>query len=153
MERCSIVKDSLVKHFGARLNITDDNDQCILTFPTKTLDNRFVSVIVEEKLGGYYAVHDGGKTESALFCEGLSITDSVRENQRRIARVFGVSVSERIIQKTCTREELNETILSVAQCAAMFTTQLLLHEDAPEESISKKVFRALTLWKPGFGIK
>ncbi|MDQ6666225.1 MAG: hypothetical protein M3Z23_17745 [Acidobacteriota bacterium] len=149
MDRCSMLKDSLAKYFGEQVRITDLNNQCIFTFPLKTLDNRLVAVIVEEKLGGYYAVHDGGKTDSALFCDGLSMTDSIRDNQKRIARAFGVSVADKLIQKTCTSEELNETIMSIAQCAAMFTTQLLSREGT-EERISQKVFRALKLWTPDF---
>src|ERR1700691_4439101 len=122
MERCSTLRDSLVKHFADQLTITGDlSDQCILTFPIKTLDSRLVSVIVEEKMGNYYTVHDGGKTESALFCEDLNITDSVRENQKRIARVFGVNVADRLIQKTCRREDLSEAIESGPHCQDQFS--------------------------------
>ena len=59
---CSSIRDALLSFLGAELEVSTFEDQCIITLPLKTLDDRFLDVYVEPRIGDYVVVHDGGRT-------------------------------------------------------------------------------------------
>jgi hypothetical protein len=147
---CSEIKSSTARYLEGQLLISGrPDDACVITLPIKTLDGRWVSVIVEQKLEDSFRVHDGGKTDSELFSQGVKMTDADEETHAAIAAEYGVSIGDRIIQKVCRRADLSEAIMAVGQCAAMMTSQLLwARVELEEDRVCRDVAAALTLWKP-----
>jgi hypothetical protein len=147
---CSEITTSMTKYLEDQLLIsTRPNNACVLTLPIKTLDGRSVSVIVEQTFEDAFIVHDGGKTDSELFSQGVKMNDSDDQTHAAIAAKYEVSIRDRMIQKVCRRVELNEAILTVGQCAAMMTSQLLWSSvEIEDDRVYRDVSAALTLWKP-----
>ena len=66
--RCDSVRDSLLAAFAGDLEVTTSGDKCIVTLPLKTVDDRFIDVIVEPMPDSLFVyVHDGGKSTAELF--------------------------------------------------------------------------------------
>ena len=148
---CSLLKTSLADHFGATVDVTTRNQRCVVRLPLKTADNRIVSIIVEEPYQGFFWVHDGGKTASQLFCQGVNTTKYRTSLREDTARKYGVEFSNRIIQKTCSEKDLSAAIVSVAQCAALLSAEVLREQpEEAKESISGYVARTLAQWKPDY---
>ena len=141
---CSDIKTSMAKYLEDQLLLSKRaNHTCVLTLPIKTFDGRWVSVIVEQKFDDSFLVHDGGKTDSELFSQGVKMNAADEETHAAIAAKYEVSIGDRLIQKVCHRAELNEG------CAAMMTSQLLWSPIEIEiDRIYRDVSAALTLWKP-----
>jgi hypothetical protein len=105
-------------------------------------------VFVEEALEGSFLVHDGSKTDSELFSQGVKMTDADAEMNAAIAARYGVNIQDRILQRICRRDELSEAIIAVGQCAAMLTTQLVWAPiELDEGRVSRDVAAALTAWR------
>jgi BMFP domain-containing protein YqiC len=121
----------------------------VITLPLKTVDDRWVSVVIEEKQAGYFLVHDGGKTDSELFCQGVAM-DVIESFNARVATKYGVSVAgDRSIQQLCTRAELPHTILAVAEASAVMTAQLVSRLiEVETKDVEAKVAETLDLWRP-----
>ena len=73
---CSSIRDSLLSFLGTELEVSTFENQCIITLPLKTLDDRFLDVYVEPRIGDYIVVHDGGRTASELHAQGIHLTDT-----------------------------------------------------------------------------
>ena len=151
LQVCSSLKDSLSKHFNGEVRVTSGANYCIITLPLRTLDDRTISLIVEERLSDYFVVHDGGKTDSALFSQGIKLTEQKIKYQGEIAEQYGAQVLDGMIQRACRRKDLGSAILSVAQSVMLATHEVLHHKpnflDAP---ITSQVGKALEAWKPSF---
>jgi hypothetical protein len=148
---CSTIKESLGSYFGSEVRVSNGIEQCIVTLPLRTLDERFVSVVIEERLGGYYLVHDAGKTDSALFSQGVKLTDQKVRNQHEIAEHYGVQIVDGLIQQACRLEDINEAVLSVAQSVLLAAHEILHHHpDFSDVPITGQVGKALESWKPPF---
>jgi len=151
IQGCSEIKDLVAEYLtqNLRASLSTREQGCTITLPLKSLDDRWVFVIVESKYD-YYIVHDGGKTESALFSQGIKMSDSDEQFNAAIASKYGVKIEHGMIQKACRREGLCETILAVAESAIVMTAQLvssqLIEKDA--EEVHSRVFDTLLLWKP-----
>jgi hypothetical protein len=150
---CSKLRDLITAQFGEHVRVHVNRDQCIVTLPIRTVDDDRVSVVVEEKLG-YYLVHDGGKTDSALFSQGVTLGPRKLEQQKEIARRFGVEVVDNLIRRTGPLrdiKEIYEAVLAVAQCAALASLELMGHQiEVEDEPIVGKVGRAVEAWRPKF---
>jgi len=144
---CSDVKHSVAEYLEDQLQVSVFKNDCILTLPIKTLDGRWVSVFVES-LDNHFLVHDGSKTDSELFSQGVKMTDIDKEMNTAIAEKYGLIIKDRTLQRLCRLDELTEAILSVGQCAAMLTTQLIWTPiELDEDRIYKDVDAALALWQ------
>lgn len=123
--------------------------ECTITLPIKTVDNRWVSVIVEEKYD-YFLVHDGGQTDSVLFSQGLKMSDADEHFNAAIASKYQVTVQNRMIQKTCRKGDLSRTIMAVAEASAVMTAQLVSSRlvDVEVQEVQSRVSEALRLWRP-----
>ena len=60
--------------------VSDHDGRCVVSLPIETLDGRFVDVYVEFKAGGHVVVHDGGKTVSELYAQGIHLTEPKRRH-------------------------------------------------------------------------
>ena len=146
---CSVIRKSIERYLRDEIRVSRMRDYCVLTMPIKTLDGRWVSVSVEQKLGDTFLVHDSGKTDSELFSQGMTLTDTDAQTRAIIAASYGVHLGERMIQRTCTAHDLAEAIFAVAQSAAMLTVQLIWPTVEVEvEHMRNEVSEALALWKP-----
>jgi hypothetical protein len=103
-----------------------------------------------------FLVHDGGKTSSELFCQGVNLTSKKLALQQAIASSYGVTILSTggVFQKTCSAEELNEAVYSVAQCVSLARLELLeLRPDFEDLTVPGKVAKALRAWKPNYTVK
>ena len=148
---CSRIKRSLSEYLADQVTASASRDYCVVTVPIKTVDDRWVSVIVEERLQDQFRVHDAGKTDSELFGQGIKMTEPDLATQAAIAAKYGVTVGDRMIQTLCQASGLNEAIMAVAQSAAVMTAQLVWPAiEIEEQQIERRVAKALTLWKPDY---
>jgi hypothetical protein len=70
---CSEIKESVARYFTENLRASPSlRSGCTITLPIKSVDDRWVFVLVEEWYD-MFRVHDGGKTDSEL-CKRLRIT-------------------------------------------------------------------------------
>src|SRR5712691_435635 len=147
---CSEIRQLVAAHLIENLRASDRNGQgCTITLPIKTVDDRWVSIIVEEKYD-YFVVHDGGQTDSALFSQGLKMSDADEHFNAAIAFKYHVSIQDKMIQKTCRKDELPKTIMAVAESAAVMTAQLVSSRliEVEVQEVHSRVSEALRLWRP-----
>lgn len=144
----SDVKDLVARYLIENLRSSASSGQgSIITLPLKTIDDRWVSVIVEEKQRGYFLIHDGGKTDSELFCQGVTMSDVVEASNAGIAKKYGVSVEGSILQKACKTEDLAEGILAVAEASAAISVQLVSRlVELEAQEVEARVSETLSLW-------
>ncbi len=149
-ETCSQIRQLVAGYLADSLRISARRDGFNITLPLKAVDDRWVSVIIEEKYGDYFTVHDGGKTDSVLFSHGLKMSESDEQFRAAVAAKYGVSVQDRLVQKTCRRDNLPETIMAVAESAAVMTAQLVSSRlvEVEVQEVHDIVSEALLLWKP-----
>ena len=150
---CSELRKIIAAQFGEQVRVRVTRDHCVVTLPLRTVDDDRISVVVEEKLG-YFLVHDGGATDSALFSQGVTLRPRKLEQQHEIARRFGVEVVDNLIRRVGplrNLKELYEAVLAVAQCAALASLELMEHAvEIEDEPIVGRVGRAIETWHPGF---
>lgn len=150
VEICSDIKDLVAQYLLDNLRASASfGGGCAITLPIKTLDDRWVSVIVEPRYD-YYFVHDAGKTDSALFSHGIKMSDADEQFNVAVAAKYGVEIREKVIQKMCRRDELCGTILALAESSAVMTAQLISSRliEIEVQEMQGVVLEALRLWKP-----
>lgn len=137
-QSCSSIRDALVTFFGAHTEVTTANGRCIVTLPIKTLDDRFIDVYLEPKLGDYVLVHDGGKSMVELFAQGIHLTDTQVGQMKNVAHRYGVTFQNDMFQVGTYSDtaDLHVAILAVAQCAAMAMTPVVSHQPIVEDEPS-----------------
>lgn len=60
---CSEIKEMVGRYFTDNLRVSQSlRSGCAITLPIKSIDDRWVFVIVEERYN-MFLVHDGGKTD------------------------------------------------------------------------------------------
>jgi hypothetical protein len=81
---------------------------------------------------------------------GLKMGEGDNEFIAAVARKYGVSVENRIIQKVCPQPELAAAIVAVAEAATVMTAQLVLSRiaEAEAQQIHSRLSKALHLWRP-----
>jgi hypothetical protein len=147
---CSDIRQLVATHLTENLRVSGrDNQACTITLPIKTVDERWVSVIVEEKFD-YYLVHDGGQTDSELFSHGVKMSDADEHFNTAIAVKYHVGLQGRMIQQTCRRDDLAKTIMAIAESSAVMTAQLVSSRlfEVEAQAVHGRVSEALRLWKP-----
>lgn len=151
MEICSRLRNDLASYLGSGVKVSANKNRCVVTLPLTTLDKRRVTVVVEERAPNAYIVHDGGKTASELFCQGVDMTKGKEAHQSAIAAKFGVHITGKLYRKFCKSSELQDGILAVAQCALMAMAELIDHKPQVEdETLGSRVSRILSDWKPSY---
>jgi hypothetical protein len=148
---CSHLKASLLRRLNDHIEIGMVADQCVLTLPIKSIDDRPTEVFIEQGLGGFFRVHDAGIATSHLFAQGIHVTEAKASLFGEVARRLGVEYMRGTFEKACTEDEIENAILSVGQCAAMATVEVAAHKPSiEEEPVKTRVDRSLAQWKPEF---
>ena len=136
--------------------VSDHDGRCVVSLPIETLDGRFVDVYVEFKAGGHVEVHDGGKTVSELYAQGIHLTEPKRRHTfYEAANRLGTHIDpEDTIRKIVHASDMCEAILAVAQCASVAMHEVLYHKPAVQKMpVANMVRRTLTRWKtPDFDV-
>jgi hypothetical protein len=138
------------RYFTDNLRVSQSlRSGCAITLPIKSIDDRWVFVIVEERYN-MFLVHDGGKTDSELFSQGLKMGESDTAFVASVALKYGVTVNDRKIQKVCSKSELSATIVAVAEAATVMTAQLVSVRmaEAEGQKVHSQLSRLLHLWNP-----
>ena len=149
---CRYIRDGLLKFIGRRLRVSDYRGLCVVTLPMETLDGRFVDVYVGEYgAGDQVEVHDGGKTASELYAQGIHLTEPRRRHVlEKTAHRLGVSfdADDDTFKATVRASDMYEAILAVAQCASMAMHEVLYHRPAVQRMpVPAMVRRTLTKWE------
>lgn len=149
---CRSIRDTVVGFLGEQIEVTTANDQCVITLPIKTLDDRFIDIYVEQKLGKHVLVHDGGKSMAELFAQGIHLTDTQQDHMKTVARRHGVTFQHGTFQVNAEiGNAMNEAIMAIAQCASIAMMPVATHQPTIEdEPISARVSRTLQRWKPQY---
>jgi hypothetical protein len=151
---CHSLKESLLKHFGSEIHVTESREGCVLVLPTKTLDDRYIAVFVERKTPDYFMVHDAGKTSAELHSQGVHITDLREEAFSQMADKLGAMFVDGVFQVGCKEEELHSAILAVGQCETLGMWHLLGHKpDFAEEPVESRVERGLKGWQAPYPMR
>lgn len=148
---CSLIKTSLIDYLKQEVEVTALKDRCVISLPIKTLDDRFIDVVVESKLADFFLVHDAGKTLNELFSQGISLTDTKMAYFTAMAKKFGAELHGDIFSIGCKAEGIQNSILAISQCASLAMFELLSHRpEFEEESLSSRVAKTLNVWRPTF---
>jgi hypothetical protein len=145
---CSEIKEMVAQYLTENLRTSPSlRSGCTITLPIKSVDDRWVFVIVEERYN-MLRVHDGGKTDSELFSQGLKMGESDAGFIAGVARKYGVTVEDRIIQKVCPKSELSAAIVAVAEAATVMTAQLISSRmaEAEGEQVHSRISKLLHQW-------
>lgn len=147
MQKCSSLKDDFGRFYAAELSVSQERGACIVTLPSKTIDDRCPDVFIEEKLDRYL-VHDGGKTASELFAQAVHLTESREQALQDMAQTLGATFSDGMFRAICSRDELEKTILLVGDCAVMASWLLLQQKPVfTDVPIIARVDRGLQKWR------
>ena len=147
---CSSIRDSLLSFLGTELEVSTFENQCIITLPLKTLDDRFLDVYVEPRIGDYIVVHDGGRTASELHAQGIHLTDTKRALLQLMASRYGASFDGKddTFKIGSKGDAVQSAILAIAQCASLAMHDVLSHSPVIEaEPTRARVRRSLDSWK------
>jgi len=144
---CHSLKDQLLSFIGSEVSMRESRDGCTLVLPTKTVDDRFVTVFVDRKTKDYFLVHDGGKT-------AVHITDLRAEHFSQMAERLGATFADGIFQTGCDERNLSAAVLAVGQCESMGMWHLLGHKpDLAEESVNARIERGIGRWQAPYPFK
>lgn len=146
---CRSFREALLGYLDHELEATAFENQCVLTLPLKTLDDRFLDVYIEEHPPENLVVHDGGRTTAELFVQGIHLNPKKEELFKEIARRYGVNYGDGSFIVLCKYSEAQSAILAIAQCASLAMHEVLTHRpEFAEEIPSLIVRRTLDTWKP-----
>ena len=146
---CRSFREALLGYLDHELEVNAFENQCVLTLPLKTLDDRFLDVYIEAHPPDYLVVHDGGRTTAELFVQGIHLNRNKEELFKEIARRYGANYGDGSFVLGCKPSNAQDAILAIAQCASLAMHEVLTHKpDFAEEQPSLIVKRTLDSWKP-----
>ncbi len=144
---CQSTKESLMAYLASATNVAQVGQSCVATLPIPTVDGRLVDVFVENTIGDYFVVHDGGKAVNELILQDLRITDSIAEHFESLAKRFGISFTDETFKGTVRAAEIQSTILAVGMCSGLAMGQLVGHVPMPlEEPVRDQFGHTLRAW-------
>jgi hypothetical protein len=144
---CSSLKDALVTYLSENTEVASSGNDCIITVPMNTLDNRWVDVVVEPRGSDYFHVHDSGKSADELFLQGVSPSEGRTAILQAIASRYAVHLDNGRFLVGCGRDHLQHSIWTIAQCSSLAMAEILRHHpSAEEESVKSAVGRIVTDW-------
>ncbi len=152
-QTCRSIRAALLEYFGEQTEVLSLGNTCVISLPIKTVDNRWVDVYIDERMEGYYVVHDAGKTSSELISHGVKITGGQMATFNQIAGSFGAAVQEDgSFVFGCKREGLQEAIFAVAQCASLGMLEVVKHRPVVEdEPVVRLAGEVISDWSDGKG--
>lgn len=149
MTTCSALRESLLSFWADNVDVSAEDSACVLTFPMKTVDGRYIEVHVEPTLSNYTFVHDGGNTIAELFLQGIHMTDARLKVMSQVARRYGASFDDNRFTAAVKPERVNDAILAIAQCASVAMVDIVKHQPAlDDEVIAAVVRRTLQDYRP-----
>ena len=144
---CHLLRASLLEHLESQLAVEQIRDLCVITLPIQTIDGRLIDVFVEQKVGGYVLVHDGGKAANELIIHGLELTPSVNKHCAILAGRLGVRWEEESFQHSCKAEQLSATAMAIGNCSSLAMMHLIGFVVQQEQEPIRDQFRtALRKW-------
>ena len=149
-QTCRSIRDSLLAFMQSQLEVSAFDTQCIVTLPFKSLDDRFLDIYVERKIGNYILVHDGGRAVSELYAQGIHLTASKRALLRSLAQRYGASFDEHddAFRIGINGGPIQPAILAIAQCTSLAMHDVLTHTATIDvEPIRARVRRSLDGWR------
>ncbi len=151
MRDCASIKAALIDFLTSQVEVSADQDRCVVTLPLKTLDDRYVDVVVDDR-GDFVLVHDGAAAASELYVQGIHFTDKRRKDFQSIADRFGATVDHYgAFQILCRKSEVNEGILRIGQCTSLGMYEVINHfPSIDEEPLALRVRRTLDHWDVPF---
>lgn len=148
---CSSIKSGLEAYLREGTHIRNRRGLCVLSLPLRTADGRWVSVYIEPTVGDAILIHDGGKTLSELYAQGIHLSPPRQRLFTEIAGRMGamLDLKAEAFQILCKASEVSDAIMRVAECAVLATAEIAAHYPVIEdEPLRPKVSRALEMWKP-----
>ena len=136
---CHSLKSSLVAFLNDQTEVFAADNYCVVTLPLKTLDGRFIDIYVESNFNDVVRVHDGGKTTSELFSQGIHIGDETKALFKSLAARYGATFENGAFSIACWphqgrwRQDTQAAILGIAQCATLAMFDLLRHVPVVED--------------------
>jgi hypothetical protein len=143
---CSSVKELIVEYLRSMTDVSHVDDECIVTLPITTFDQRWVDVSVIERSPGYFVVDDSGKAWDELYSQGIAMTDVVESRFAAIAHRFGVEFQKGRLRVGCPQELLQHSIWSVGQCSALAMNELIGHKPITEKDTKKAIGGIISDW-------
>jgi translation initiation factor IF-1 len=124
----------------------------VVTLPMKTVDDRYIDIVIEPTLGSFIYVHDAGKNAAELFAQGIHLTDRQTGVLHEIARRYNAVFQNGRFQVACPNEAaVHAAILAVSQCVTLAMIEVVTHEAKIEdEPITARIQRSLSKWKPDY---
>lgn len=152
---CSSIKDSMIEYFRSMTDVIQLDQECVVTLPLNTFDDRWVDISVKERSPGYFIVDDSGRAWDELFVQGVSLTDVLASRLAAIAKRFGIHFEKRRFTVGCKLEFLQTSIWTVGQCSSLAMSELIGHKPAVEEDPKRTVGGIITDWghSRGFQVK
>lgn len=151
---CHSIKDALLSFMGNEVLVRESNEGCVLVLPSKTVDDRFVTIFIDQKSSGYFLVHDAGKTAAELHGQGVHLTELRAETFAQMAERLGANFADGVFQVGCQEETLMSAVLAIGQCESLGMWHLLGHKpDLAEEPVETRVERGITAWNPSYPLK
>jgi hypothetical protein len=148
-QSCRSVRESLISFLDGQLEVSAFDDYCLVTLPIKTVDDRYLDIFVEPKIGDFYIVHDGGKAAAELYAQGLHITDARLGLLKTLASRFGAVFDAGTFTMGCRTETLEQAVFAISQCASLAMLDILSHGPViEEEPVLSRVRRTLDSWRP-----
>jgi hypothetical protein len=149
---CSSIRTGLLEYFGDQTEVLSLKDTCVISLPIKTVDDRWVDVYIDQRMEGFYIVHDAGKTSGELISHGVKITEGQQSTLNQIAGSLGAAIKDGAFVVGCKGDKLQEAIFAVAQCASLGMLEAIKHrpviEDEPVVALAGEV---ISEWSDGKG--
>lgn len=149
---CLSIKESLLAYFAEHAEVSVLRDQCVVSLPLKTPDDRFIDVFIEPKLGDYVRVHDAARTVAELDVQGLHPTEGRLKLLASVGERYGVTLdASHALQIVCKKHQVNESIMALVQCSSVAMFETVTHRaEQQQESIADRVKRTMRVWQPAF---
>lgn len=150
---CSSVKQSMIDYLRSMTEASQEDEDCIVTLPIVTFDQRWVDVCVTERSPGNFVVDDSGKAWDELFTQGVAMTDVVSSHFTAIANRFGVDFAKGRFRVGCNLELLQHSIWTIGQCSSLAMSELISHRPSIEKDLKKAVGGIIRDWSIGSGFR
>jgi hypothetical protein len=132
---------------------SQDDEDCIVTLPIGTFDQRWVDVTIKQRSPWNFIVDDSGKAWDELFSQGVAMTDVTSSKFSAIANRFGVDFERGRFKVGCNLELLQHSIWTIGQCSALAMSELIGHRPSVEKDLRKAVGGIITDWSINKGFR
>jgi hypothetical protein len=150
-QACFGLKDHMVEYLRSMTDATQLEEECVVTLPINTFDNRWVDVSVRERAPGFFVVSDSGKAWDELFVQGISLTENVAAKFATIASRFGIHFDNGRFEVATKQELLQHSIWTVGQCSSLAMSELISHKPVAEEDPKRDIGGVISNWGSRFG--